>query len=135
MKDIIERLLKKYYDIRMILPRTIVTQDKGKTNIQIFDDLAPNLWGMYEQSTVNQTTGMGKLDIPGALTIQDNERSRIAKQIFNLTKTILKQQTFQKKTNIEHQWNQEYGNVTPNENASHEAVSYTHLTLPTNREV
>lgn len=116
MKDIIEMLLKKYYKITMILPVTKVQRDMGKEHVTIHDDLAPNLWMLYDQTTINQSTGRGKVDIDRAKIIQEDERKRIAIQIYNLTTTILKQK------NKDREWDAEYNDVPPTLNDEHEKL-------------
>ena len=120
MKDVIEGLLRKYFEIRMILKRTTLTERKGKVTINVFDDIAPNLWGMYEQGTINVNTGTGKLDFNQVKTIQENERLRIAQQVLELTLTVLQNQ--QKKK----EWDSLYGKIVPTANNNHvDIITYS----------
>lgn len=104
------------------MPRTIIRKDMGKEHIEIFDDVAPNIWGIYDTTTINQSTGKGRLDLDKVNQIMNDERTDIAKQVFNLTISILKQQTYSKGYDVEKEWNQQYGDVTPEINSSHDKL-------------
>jgi len=120
MKQVIEELLKRYYRIRMILPRTILTESKGRVTINVYDDVAPNLWQMYEEGTMNPNTGVAKLNIKRAYTIQEDERNRIAMQVFEITKMVMKQLSTDK--NVTKEWNEKYGDLAPKGNEGHEKL-------------
>ena len=59
MKDIIEKLLRAYFEIGILINDMIVTENKGRTTINVFKNLAPAKWGLYEQGTYNNQTGRG----------------------------------------------------------------------------
>ena len=105
----------------MILPRTIINERKGHLTINIYDDLAPNLWNMYEQGSMNPATGVAKLDLKNADLIQNTERQRIAKQIFDMTLTVLEELSREGK-NIKKEWDEKYGNVPPKGHEGHEQL-------------
>ena len=121
MKQIIEELLKRYYRIRMILPRTILTEHKGRVTINVYDDVAPNLWGMYEQGSVNMQSGRGKLDIKEAFKIQEEERQRISKQVFEMTMMVLKELS-KNNRNMQKEWNEKYGDLPAKGNEGHQKL-------------
>lgn len=122
MRDVIEDLLKRYFSIRMILRRTIINQRQTDVTVTVIDDLAPNMWGLYEQGSVNTVTGQGKLDIRTAEYIQEQERTRIAKQVFEMALVIIKQQSSKSGRNISKEWNELYADVAPKGNEGHHVL-------------
>lgn len=123
MKDVVLNLIKKYFEIRMILKRTIVTERKGNITINIFDDVAPNLWNMYVQGTMNITTMRGNLDFGKVREIQEEERIRIARQVFQITLAVLQEQGIGAKK----KWDLRYGRISPDilKSAHADLISYS----------
>src|ERR1044072_7713754 len=66
----------------MIVPQITVTEKQGRTTVNIVPQLAPAIWKMYKTGEYNQALGTGQLDINGAQTLQNDERTRIAKELF-----------------------------------------------------
>ena len=125
MKDVISSLLKRYFDIRMILKRTIITERKGRLSINVYDDVAPNLWGMFEQGSVNLNTGVGKLDWNKVEEVQEKERQRLAKQILEMTIAILKDQS-REGVNKKKEWDEKYGKIAPTTGNNHvDIINYS----------
>ena len=118
MKDVIQGLIKNYFNIRMILKRTILTERKGRITINVYDDVAPNLWNMYEQGTINLNTGTGKLDFNRVYAVQEDERLRIAKQVLEMSLIILKDQS-NDKIDKKKEWDNKYGKIAPMANSNH----------------
>jgi len=122
MRDVVYGLVKKYFEIRMILKRTILTERKGRITINVYDDVAPNLWNMFEQGTVNINTGLGKLDFNKVKEIQEEERLRIARQVFQITLAVLQEKN-REGFDAKRQWDVKYGRISPS------AVSSGHVEL------
>ena len=126
MKDVVEALIKRYFDIRMIAKRTIINERRGRVTISVYDDVAPNLWGMYKRETINTNTGLGELDFNEVERIQEQERLRIARQILEFTITILKDQSIEG-VNKKKEWDAKYGQIAPEVKGSNhvEIVKYS----------
>lgn len=124
MKDVIQGLIKKYFEIRMILKRTILTERKGRITINVYDDIAPNLWNMYERDSININTGLGKPDFTMVNKLQEDERQRIANQVLEMTLTILKNNSIEGIDSIK-VWNTKYSKIPPNIKSNHmDIISY-----------
>ena len=124
MKDVIQQLIKAYFNIKMISKRTIITERRGRVTINVYDDVAPNLWGMYDQGTLNISTGVGKLDFNKVREIQEEERQRIARQVLEMTLTILKDQSIG--IDKKKEWDVRYGRIAPNLNNNHvDIITYS----------
>jgi len=109
MKDVLLGIFKRYFEVRMILKRTIVTERKGNITINIYDDVAPNLWQMYEQGSININTGLGKLDFGKVKEVQEEERQRLARQAFEIILVVLKDQS--EGTDKKKEWDVKYGKI------------------------
>jgi hypothetical protein len=112
MKDVIEKLLKSYYEIAILINDVVVSEHKGRTTINIFKNLAPAKWHMYVQGTISSSTGLGELDLQSAERILDQERKRIADQIYDISMMVIKQQSIKRSEDMLLKWNQQY-TLTP----------------------
>ena len=117
MKDVLLGIFKRYFEVRMILKRTIVTERKGNITINIYDDVAPNLWQMYEQGSININTGLGKLDFNVVKGVQEEERQRLARQAFEIILVVLKDQS--EGMDKKKEWDAKYGKIPPMVGSNH----------------
>lgn len=122
MRDTILLLLKKYYKISMLIPRTIINEKQGKMTMQVFDDVAPNVWQMYLSGTVNQVTGYGTLDIKQAMDLQEGERTRIARQLFSIALMVLNERSHKTGSDVKKEWHEFFKDVEPKESDGHEKL-------------
>lgn len=108
----------------MILKRTILTERKGRITINVYDDIAPNLWNLYERDSININTGLGKPDTNAVNELQENERQRIANQVLEMTLTILKDRSMEG-VNAVKAWNVKYSKIPPTIKSNHvDIISY-----------
>ena len=91
----------------------------------MYDDVAPNLWGMYEQGTLSPSTGIGKLDWGKVKEVQEDERLRIARQVLEMTLTILKDQSIAG-VDKKKEWDTKYNKIPPTASSNHvDIITYS----------
>ena len=117
IKEIIIKLLRDYYDTDLIIRDIVVSRDKGKETINIFPNLAPAKWRLYVQGTIG-SDGIGKPDIKGCEEILDGRRLDKAKQIYRMTKRILRDKGKKSDKPLEKDYDRDYG-ITPNIKEAH----------------
>jgi hypothetical protein len=97
----------------MIVQQITVTEKQGRTTVNIVPQVAPAIWKMYKPGEFNQSTGSGPLDIDGAQNIQNDERTRIARELFYHAIDILDE------LNKRKEFNAFYGDIVPEPDKTH----------------
>ena len=105
MKDIVQKLIRQYYETDIIGKEVMITEDKGKKFIQIFDTLMPLKWALYDTQR--------NPDLIKAEEILEKRKKLKASQVYSHTKLILHDKAFLE------QWNEIYKKTPPTENSPH----------------
>lgn len=112
MRDILQKLLKEYYNTDLIAKKVVIIGEGAKQQVHIFDALMADEWKLRLNN--------GDPDIEKTEKILENRRKMKAQQLFRRTLAILK---YKEETD---NWNREYHKTPPKEesiqNTPHEEL-------------